>query len=206
MNFNQGPRQPEVACQGASICISRHRRGRRLSRLRTLAFSTRMVSVVLVALLASALGCSRNYTSAVKAMNVSNIQKLGNFYSDFQASHGSLGPKDEAAFKSAISIYTPETMQLMGIDPNNRDAIWISERDHKPFKVRYGVLSPFGAVAAVVFEQDGIGGTRQVALNNSKVEEVDEARYKELWEGRGVSKPASTGAPAPGVPDAGAKK
>lgn len=94
----------------------------------------------------------------------------------------------------------------MGIDPNNKTSIWVSERDHKPFKVRYRVDSPFGGIAAVVFEQDGIGGKRQVGFNNSKVEEADEARYKDLWEGRGVEKPPPIGVPPPGAPNIGAKK
>lgn|SRR5262245_8401224 len=156
-----------------------------------------MVSVLFG--LIAAWGCSRDYSAQVTAMNGSNIQRLANFYAVYQASRGGQGPKNEGDLKTFVQGHTVEVLQLMGIDPNNRDAIWISERDHKPFKVRYGVDSPFGARAAVVFEQDGVAGKRQVCFNDSKFEEADEARYKELWEGRGVAKGPPIGAPAPGV-------
>ena len=151
-----------------------------------------------------ALGCSRDYSGVVAGMNSSNIQRLSNFYADFQDSRTGIGPKSEAELKQHIQTKPLATFQVMGIDPNNRDDIWISERDHKPFKVRYAVDSPFHALAAVVFEQEGVAGKRQVGFNNSKVEDVDDARYSELWEGRGVAKPAPIGAP-PGAGDAGTK-
>jgi hypothetical protein len=161
---------------------------------------------VLVCWLMVAAGCSRNYDNQVRAMNTANIQRLSNFYASFQSGRFGQGPKNEAEFKQFLLTQSPETFQLMGIDANNKDSIWASERDHKPFKVRYGVDSPLGGLAAVVFEQDGIGGKRQVCFNNSKIEEADEARYKELWEGRGVEKPPPIGAPPPGTSDAGKKK
>ena len=171
---------------------------------RRLRSSVRPASVTsIVVLLLSASACSHDYSGTVKSLNVSNIQRLSNFYAGFQSSRMGQGPKDETELKTFIQAQTPETLKLMGIDPTNRDAIWISERDHKPFKVRYGVQSPFGAVAAVVFEQDGVGGKRQVGFNNSKVEETDESRYKDLWEGRGVAKPPPIGVPPPGSAEAG---
>jgi len=157
---------------------------------------------VAIGMMIAVSGCSRDYSGAVAAINGNNIQRLANFYADYQAGRTGQGPKSEADLKRFIESQSPETLQRMGLDPNNRDSVWTSERDHKPLKVRYGVDSPFGAVAAIVFEQDGVAGKRQVGFNNTKVEEADESRYKELWEGRGVAKPQ----PAPGVTDAGTKK
>src|SRR5262245_22699345 len=188
MNLKPPTAQParRVALESASLW---HR------ILRTSVLSAAVTSIV--ALLLSASGCSHDYSGTVKSLNGSNLQRLSNFYADFQSSRMGQGPKDETELKTFIQTKTPETLKLMGIDPTNRDAIWVSDRDHKPFKVRYGVLSPFGAVAAVVFEQDGVGGKRQVGFNNSKVEEADESRYKDLWEGRGVAKPPPIGGPGP---------
>jgi len=107
-------------------------------------------------MLVPALGCSRDYSGVVAGMNRSNIQRLSNFYAAFQRSQTGIGPKSEADLKRFIQAQPLATFQWMGIDPNKRDDIWISERDHKPFKVRYGVDSPFSAVAAVVFEQEGV--------------------------------------------------
>jgi hypothetical protein len=162
-------------------------------------------AIIAAGLLIIASGCSRE-SGQIHALNTSNTQRLGNFYAAFQTSHGWQGPKDEAELKTYILAQPADLLKNMGIDPDKRDEIWTSERDHKPLKVRWGVQSTFGALAAVVFEQEGVGGKRQVAFNNTKVEDADESRYKELWEGRGVSKPAPIGVPPSGVPDAGAKK
>jgi len=72
----------------------------------------------------------------------------------------------------------------MEIDPNNIDAIFVSERDHLPFLVKYGIKGGPGIVDALVFEQKGSGGSRQVGINGGKIMEVDDAQYKEMWEGR----------------------
>ena len=165
-----------------------------------------ILTVATVGVLITAIGCSRGYTGTVKANNTNNIQRLSNFYADFQQTRFGRGPKDEAELKTHIQSKTPQTLQIMGIEPGNVDEIWISERDHKPFKVRYGVDSPYAALAAVVFEQEGVGGKRQVGFNDSKFEEVDEARYKDLWEGRGITKAPPIAGPAVGRPDGGAKK
>src|SRR5262249_18067184 len=163
------------------------------------------VAIIAAGLLIVASGCSRE-SGQIHALNTSNAQRLGNFYAEFQSSHGWQGPKDEAELKTYILAQPAEVLKNMGIDPDKRDEIWISDRDHKPLKVRWGVQSLFGALAAVVFEQEGAGGKRQVAFNNTKVEDVDEARYKDLWEGRGIAKAPTIGAPPPGAPDGGAKK
>ena len=161
------------------------------------------VTVIAASLLIVASGCSRE-SGQIHALNTSNAQRLGNFYAAFQSSHGWQGPKDEAELKTYILAQPADVLKNMGIDPDKRDGIWISDRDHKPLKVRFGVQSTFGALAAVVFEQEGAGGKRQVAFNNTKVEDVDEARYKELWEGRGVAKPPPIGTPP--TAEAGPKK
>jgi hypothetical protein len=49
-----------------------------------------------------------------------------------------------------------------------------------------------------VFEQDGQGGLRQVGFTFGKFEEVDAARYRELFEGRpGSARPAGRPPAAP---------
>ena len=84
---------------------------------------------------------------------------------------------------------------MMGIDPNNLDAAFTSERDSKPFKVRYKVGGGRGSASAVVFEQEGKDGKKQVGFTgNSKVEDVDDATYQQLWSGKGPS-PTASGPP-----------
>lgn len=95
------------------------------------------------------------------------------------------GPKNETEFKRFIKDEMgPYHLGLMHVDPDKIDAIFISDRDQKPFKVRYDVTSGPGVVNALVFEQDGVGGKKQVGLNGGTVMEVDDAQYQDMWNGK----------------------
>jgi hypothetical protein len=131
-------------------------------------------------------GCSQeDHLSAIAAVNKSNIQRLTNCYSAFQVNSYGIGPKDENEFKRFIKNEIGDYhLKLMNINPNNIDAIFVSEQDHLPFAVKYGIKGGPGIIDAVVFEQKGSAGLRQVGINGAKVMEVDDAMYKEMWEGR----------------------
>jgi hypothetical protein len=130
-----------------------------------------------------AAGCSDGTASSIASYNNANIKRLTNLYSSYQAAHSFQGPTDEASLRSFVKDQAPWRLQLMQVDADKLDELFISERDHKPFKVKYGVVSGPGAVNALVFEQQGTSGKRQVGLNGGTVEEADEAQYKEMWEG-----------------------
>jgi hypothetical protein len=142
-------------------------------------------------------GCSSDKTAkTVGSMNTSNIQRLANIYAAFQNYKSGRGPNDEAEFKTFIKEYDPEKLKMMGIDGNNVDAVFTSERDGQPLKVRYKVGGGRGSVDAVVFESAGKDGTKQVGYTGGKVDDVDEATYQQLWAGKGPSVQAA-GGPAP---------
>lgn len=150
-------------------------------------------------------GCSSDRTAAdVAAKNKSNIQRLANMYSAFQNMKSSAGPKDEAEFKDFIKNYAADKLKMMSIDANNLDEAFKSERDGQAFKVRYKVGGGKGSVAPVVFETKGKEGKKQVGFtggSESKVEDVDDARYNDLWAGKESSGPQggpSGNAGAPG--------
>ena len=159
-------------------------------------------------------GCSDQTANQVAAMNTSNIQRLSNVYAAYQNMKSSRGPKDEAELKAFIKEYDPNKLQMMKIDPRNLDGLFTSERDGKPFKVRYGVGGGRGSVDPVVFEQEGKDGKKQVGFTGGKVEEVDDATYQQLWSGKGGHEPPaapptgpnkaagrpSSGGPPPGAP------
>jgi hypothetical protein len=143
-----------------------------------------------------AVGCSSDKTKEqIAAMNTSNAQRVANIYAGFQNGKGGAGPKDEAEFKAFIREYDPAKLSAMGIDPGNLDKVFTSERDGKPFTIRYKVGGGRGAVAPVVFEKDGVNGMRQVGFTGGKVEEVDEARYKDLLAGKSGTEPPAGGPP-----------
>ena len=161
----------------------------------------RTAAVILVPFLAALAGCGRDTTAKeVAAMNTSNIQRVANLYSAFQTYKGGRGPATEAEFQEFITQFDKEKLQMMGVNAGDLAGLFTSERDGKPFKVRYNVYGGRGAVAPVVFEQDGKNGKRMVAFTgNAKVEEVDESTYKDLWAGKaGTTAPA--GPPAGGGP------
>jgi hypothetical protein len=140
--------------------------------------------VIALAVLVAAAGCSDHSASTIAAYNNANIKRLTNLYSAYQAAHSFQGPPDEASLKAFVKEQAPWRLELMQIDVNKVDDLFISERDHKPFKVKYGVTSGPGAINALVFEQDGVSGQRQVGVNGGTVEEADAEKYKQMWEGR----------------------
>jgi len=166
------------------------------------------------ALLASAAilfaGCSSDTTARdVAALNTSNAQRLANFYAGMQNGYATSkggAPDDEAAFKSYISAYPADKLKMMGVDIAKVDDLFKSERDGKPFKIRYKVGGGRGSVDPVVFEQDGKDGKRQVGFTGGKVEEVDQATYDQYLAGKtGTAPPGgATGAgPGGGRPGSG---
>jgi hypothetical protein len=152
-------------------------------------------------LLGIAAGCtetshSQPLSTAAAAVNTCNIERLTNLYSAFQFNDYGPGPKDEAEFRQFIKdVMGPTHLKLMQIDPDNIDAVFISERDHQPFQVKYGVDSGPGAINAVVFEAQGVSGKRQVGFNGGTVKDVGEVEYQSLWD----AKPASKTADVPAV-------
>ena len=144
-----------------------------------------LAALVTAGLLLATAGCSTDKTaSIVAAGNDSNIKRTVNLYRAYQISHGWQGPKDEAALKSFVSDHglPDRNLEMMGIDPHNLDGIFKSDRDGKPFKIRYGVTVGRDGTDALIFEDEGVGGKKLVAFNGPIVQEVDDARYKELWE------------------------
>jgi hypothetical protein len=177
-----------------------------------LTIRTWLAAGLAAALVVGLAGCSRDRTARdVAAMNASNIQRLSNVYAAFQNYHSGRGPKDEAEFKGFIKDFDPAKLSLMGIDPNHLNALFTSERDGQPFKVRYKVGGGRGSVDAVVFETAGKDGKKQVGFTGGKVEDADASTYQQLLAGKGPSQPASapptavagrgrTSGPPPGAP------
>lgn len=140
-------------------------------------------------------GCSNsnNPDSALASVNGSNIQRLGSLYLAYQTEHDWRGPQDEAAFKTFLKGVNPATLERIGIDPNQIDALFISERDGQPFKVRYGVMgSVMGSSEPVIFEATGDGSTRQVGFLNMTQREVDATEYDALWSAKPPAKPIAS--------------
>lgn len=130
------------------------------------------------------IGCGKGDDSAsmIADLNSNNAKRLGNLYSLYQNLNKFQGPKDEAELKEFIKTQSPARLKKAGIDINNVDELFISERDGKPFKIRWGLATRVrGPSQPVVFEAEGVEGKRQVGFTASKMQEVDSAEYDRLW-------------------------
>jgi hypothetical protein len=173
-----------------------------------------VAGVVAVLLVAALAGCSKSRIAReVSAMNTSNIQRLSNLYSAFQNTHGGRGPRNDMEFKKFVKEFDPTKLSMMGINPGQLEAVFVSERDGLPFTVRYKVAGGRGAVDAVVFEQKGQDTLREVGFTGGAVEEEDNVHYEQFLTGKAPSTPpgaapkaAATGrsrrphGPPPGAP------
>jgi hypothetical protein len=168
----------------------------------------RIVPSGLVLVLIASIGCSSGKVAeGVAAANSANIKRVGNLYGSYFVHNSWEGPKSEEGLKRYIhDSLNPKKLEMMGIDSQNVDAIFISERDHKPFKVRWGLSVPPLSTVSVVFEQEGVDGKKQVANTNGEVHEVDDAEYQRLWGEKGSAAAPSGPPQEEGAPASAAKQ
>jgi hypothetical protein len=142
---------------------------------------------VVLLMLVTLLGCGESVdpAEAVAAANSSNIQRLANLYLAYQAESNWVGPPDEAKFKEFISSLPAQQLKRINVDPAKLDAIFVSERDGQPFKIRWLVVgNMMGSTEPVVFESAGVGGKRMVGTLGMAQLEVVDADYETLWAGK----------------------
>lgn len=147
---------------------------------------------VLVIFAAFLSGCGGDERSeAIRKLNGTNGKRLANLYEAFQHSNSFRGPKDEEELREYIGAMTPDKLELVGIvDPSNLDELFISERDQQPFEIRYRVRGAFTASDPVVFEKEGLDGTRIVYFTGLGEQSVQsDAEYDELWKSKSISEP-----------------
>lgn len=145
-------------------------------------------SIVCVALAAvSLVGCGRSDLSGdmLAAANSENVERLSSLYLAFHARNNFRGPRDMEEFRGFIQKLRPQILERVGVDPNNIDAVFVSERDGEPFRIRFGVPgSPMGVGAPVVFESAGEGGQMMVGFLDMTERLVDEGEAQSLWASR----------------------
>lgn len=140
--------------------------------LRALACALLMVSVV---------GCTGSQTASQETEQ-SSLKPLAVYYGRFQARNQGRPPANEQEFREFLSKIPAEDLQGFGI--SSVDELLTSSRDKQPYVVEYGgtnnpPLGPGGA-PVIAYEKEGVGGKRFVGSSLGGVEEVDEARFKEL--------------------------
>jgi hypothetical protein len=132
----------------------------------------RLLPAGLVAML-FVVGCNAPKANAIKK-ETSHLRLLTNLYAKISMKSGH-NPRNEAEFKEAIKN---SDVPLEALKVSSVDELFVSERDGQPCVVVYGPRQPGNDV--VVYEQTGVDGYRQVGHMIGKVEEVDEAKFREL--------------------------
>ena len=131
--------------------------------------------------LLSATGCTN--TEAVQEQ-ASTIKPLAVLYGKYVGEHRGQPPASEAEFKAYVEASGKPILEANKISDVN--SLFTSSRDHQPYVILYGPLKgPPGPAGQPVFayEKVGVNGKRYVASSLGAVEEVDEARFKELVPG-----------------------
>ncbi len=131
-----------------------------------------------------AVGCVSRTQS--RPQQESMLKPLAIFYGQYTGQHRGQPPAGEAEFKQWLG--TLGQAQLAAFNVKDVESLFTSARDGKPYVVLYGDAAranpPALAGAPVIaYEQEGVGGRRFVANSLGAVEEVDEARFKELVPG-----------------------
>ncbi len=138
-----------------------------------------MLGLVVAALLAA--GCTQQTQS--KKQQESRLKPLSMLYGQYMGQHRGQPPQSEAEFKKFVESQKSFLNQFGITDPAT---LFISERDGQPYVVIYGKPKGPAALAGkpvIAYEKVGVGGKRFVASELGAVEEVDEARFKELVPG-----------------------
>ena len=126
------------------------------------------------------LGCGDGTKARIMEFNDTKIRRLHNCYQLYIQRHSMTGPKSEEEFKAYLKSPAAEpNLALIDMDASMVDDMFISDRDGKPFVVKYGVN---GHGPAIIFEAEGVDGTRMVALDPPK-EISDSAEYDRLLNG-----------------------
>jgi hypothetical protein len=103
---------------------------------------------------------------------------------DYAAARGS-GPKDQETLVKHMGAVHESVLTLNNIDPKD-PRLFISDRDQEPFVFRWGQGISYGTPnpPLLAHEKTGKNGQRLVVYADGELGLVDDARFKELTEGK----------------------
>jgi hypothetical protein len=121
-------------------------------------------------------GCSRQAPPLTQ--QAVHLKDLAVAYGRFIPRHRGQTPANEQEFREFVQQIREE----LPSKPTDVNSLFVSPRDNQPYVIRYGIPSTMGGPQApvIAYEQQGVGGKRYVANMLGAVEEVDEARFREL--------------------------
>ena len=114
------------------------------------------------------------------------IKKLAVLYSTFQARNRWTGPADDAEFRNYIDNVNETRLGRLGITKSQLDSLFQSERDNKPYRIRWGMSGGNGVPPKpILFEAEGLDGKYMVGFTNGTSQEFSKEDYDKLWAGQG---------------------
>ncbi|MDB5389197.1 MAG: hypothetical protein JWM11_4843 [Planctomycetaceae bacterium] len=126
-----------------------------------------------------AAGCGGNQPAAKGTE--SEVKQIGIVYMRYLGSHQGKSPANREELDKFLEKMSPADLKTMGI-ANAKD-VFISSRDKSEIVVRYGIEVPPpgpGKPTVVAYEQKGVGGKHLVVYGTAGVEEITNAKLKEL--------------------------
>jgi hypothetical protein len=106
----------------------------------------------------------------------SNLRALAAYYSQYSAANRGQTPPNEKAFKEYIKAQ--RTARGLSASDADVDEFFVSNRDGKPFVIRYRSDEAWPHGELVAYEQEGAGGTRHVATALGGYEEMTEEQFQ----------------------------
>ena len=115
-----------------------------------------------------------------QAQEISTLKPLAVYYGKYVSQHGGRPPPSEAEFKAFVKDPKNAESLKLEFQITNVDDMFISPRDHEPYVVIYGKISTAGGAPVVAYEKTGVEGKRFVVNGLGSVEEVDEAKFRNM--------------------------
>lgn len=142
------------------------------------------LSAAAAAVLVSFSGCGGD--DGLNSPTAKKLTSVSTLYLDYAVGKAGAGPPNDAALKKHIKGLYASVLAHHGIDPNNLDDLFKSERDGQPFVVLYG--TSVTSVSAnskqvIAHEATGKNGKRLVATAGMKVLSVTDAELEKLKSG-----------------------
>lgn len=144
--------------------------------------------VVLILLLVFFVGCGGgpNPEKMFADRLDEKVKRLAFLYGTFQAGNKYVGPADEKEFRNYIDGMSETRLNRLQIDKSEINELFKSERDGKPYRIRWAMVGGNGVPAKpILFETDGVEGKYIVGFTNGTSQEFSKTDYDKLWDGTG---------------------
>jgi hypothetical protein len=123
---------------------------------------------------AMAAGC----TSGAGEEHQTNLRGLAAYYSQFKAKNRGEAPKNEKALKDYIDADLSAAGAPTSAD--KIDALFVSNRDGKPFAIRYSGDKSWQYPELMAYEQEGRNNMRHVAYALGGVEALTDEQFNKM--------------------------